>query len=177
MRAPRIQFENVSDVEGACVDHGVMEVVDQNGCTCAFFKTMMLPCAHIIAFLIFNEEDPFKPTLCAERWTRQHAQFMSGSAYKVPSASQFKFIQTPNAPRRRRHMESNEMFREAETETKKICEVLAEKTQAEYDEWLLQLKQFRKRLEDNDMPNLRIQLALPSNGNFYQFHLKTFSTD
>lgn len=50
-------------------------------------------------------------------------------------------------------MQPNEKFRLAQVETNKICGVLPEKRQTDYDSWLLKVKEFRGLVENDIVPN------------------------
>lgn len=151
MRSANVRFESISDIDGECIEHNVLITVDDNTCSCNFYNTMKLPCAHIIAFLKEIGEDPFKPTLCANRWKKENAQFISEFQYSAPSTSQSEVITTQST--RRRNMQPNEKFRAAQIETNKICEILAEKRQNEFDQWFLKLKELRECVENDTLPN------------------------
>lgn len=147
MRSANVQFENISEIDAECIEHNVVIQVDDSSCTCAFYNTMKLPCTHIIAFLKQCGEDPFKPTLCANRWKKEN--FVSRTQFV--STFQSALITTQST--RRRNMQPNEKFRAAQIETNKICEILAEKGQNEYDQWLLKLQELREYVESDIIPN------------------------
>lgn len=149
MKANRIQFSKICELTAECLENNkVIEITDEQ-CSCAFFNTMKLPCSHVIAFLLFHGESPFKPTLCANRWKRENADFASQFEYPIES-SQVQIVRTTTQQSARR-MNPNEKFRAAEKETKKICEILAEKSQIEFDQWMEKLKKFRISVEKNDL--------------------------
>lgn len=153
MRSRNVQFENISEIDAECIEHNVLIKVDEYKCSCTFFSTMKLPCAHLIAFLTECEcgADPFKETLCADRWKKANAQFVSEFVYSAPSTSQPTLISSQGV--RRRNMQPNEKFRLAQAETNKICEILSEKRQTDYDSWLLKVKEFRGLVENDIVPN------------------------
>lgn len=136
MKASRIQFTRISEMEAECVENNETVTVNDCGCTCVFFRTMKLPCAHFVLFLSMHNEDPFRPHVCADRWKRENAEFAANNR---------------SQRQRRRDMTSNEKFRAAEQVTKKICEIMAEKSQAEFDQWMQKMKFIRECVENNDL--------------------------
>lgn len=152
IKAERVEFARIAELEAECMEHNVRIAVSDDSCSCDFFNTMKLPCAHVIAFLVHHKEEPFKPTLCADRWKREKALFSKEFNYAtVPSSSQ-QMVQCTNQPQRSRRMTPNEKFRCAEKVTKKICEIMAEKSQEDFNRLMIHLKQFRSSVEKNEFP-------------------------
>lgn len=150
----RAQFSRLSDVEAECTQHNTQIIVTFDRCSCPFFTTTHLPCRHIIALLSIKEQPVFNPNLCANRWKREIAQYVSEFDYSVSNftTSQLQVIQAANR-QRPRSMTANEKFRLSEKETKKICEIFAEKNQQEFNELLQSLKQYRTCVESNQTPS------------------------
>ncbi|XP_055307121.1 uncharacterized protein LOC129571354 [Sitodiplosis mosellana] len=155
MKAKQIKFTRIRELEAECMENDVTIIVNDNECecTCTFFRTMKLPCAHIIAFFMHHDECPFKPSLCANRWKRSNVPFSSEFVYSASNSHQI--VTVPNETQRRRDMTPNEKFHYAEVETKKVCEILSEKSQADYDLCLLKLKELRVCVEKNQIPNIQ----------------------
>lgn len=153
MKSNEVQFTRVGLINADCVEDGVDITFSDEECTCKFFRTMNLPCAHIIAFLKYFEESPYKPSLCSQHWLRERAQFMSEFAFSTSKPSKADVV-TGDSEKRKRNLTPNEKFNKAAIETKKICEVLAEKPQKEFDEWLETLKIFRSSVEKNQRPKI-----------------------
>lgn len=78
------------------------------------------------------------------------------SEFVYSAANSHKIVSVPSETQRRRTMTQNEKFYSAEVETKKICEILTEKSQVDYDLWILKLKEFRVCVENNQMPNIQV---------------------
>lgn len=124
-RSDEIEFIRISEIDAQCIENNMIIDVTERNCSCRFFQTMHLPCAHIIKFLVSNGEDVFNETLCAYRWKKETAQFASEFEYvnpAVPSQSQLELVQVPTPPQPRRNLTPNEKFRSAEKMTKKNCE-------------------------------------------------------
>lgn len=153
MKMSQVNFTKIANNKANCVDQNTEIAVSDTNCNCPFFKTMRLPCAHIIALFVHRKVNPFKPDLCAQRWKRENAQYASEFSYSCDSISTIQLLQLGQTPARR-NMNCNEKFRIAETESKKICEIMAEKPQIEYDAWLQQLKNFRHDIEHKILPTI-----------------------
>lgn len=153
MKSTNVQFTRMGLLDADCVQDGVDIMVSEEECTCKFFRTMNLPCAHIIAFLNHYKESPYKPSLCSQHWLRERAQFMSEFAYSTSKPTKADVV-IEGIEKHKRNLTSNEKFNKAAVETKKICEVLAEKPQKEFDEWLGILKVFRSSVENNQQPKI-----------------------
>lgn len=152
IKSERVEFTRIDELEAECMENNVRITVSDDTCSCAFFNTMKLPCAHIIAFLVHHKEEAFKPTLCAERWKKDKSIFSKEFNYAaVPSSSQ-QMIPCTNRPQRSRNMTANEKFRCAEKVTKKICEIMSEKSQEDFNRLMVHLKQFQTSLENNQFP-------------------------
>lgn len=156
MKSTQVQFTRMGLLDADCVQDGVEITVSDEECTCKFFRTMNLPCAHIIAFIKHYNESPYKPSLCSQHWLRERAQFMSEFAYSVSKPTKADVV-TEDTQKRKRNLTPNEKFNKAAFETKKICEILAEKSQKEFDEWLETLKIFRNSVEKNQRPQIVLE--------------------
>lgn len=142
------------DAEAECIERNIRIKTTKAGCTCKFFCTMHLPCEHIMAFLALHDgEEMFRPDLCAARWKRETARYISAYDYtaSIPT-TQFQIQQSTEVPRPSRRLTVNEKFRAAEKETKKICEILSEMTQSQFDLHLKTLKDFRSCVEEYRLP-------------------------
>lgn len=51
--------------------------ITANDCTCAFFKTMGLPCTHILKFCFDHQHNWFDPNLCHRRWLKSKLRSLS----------------------------------------------------------------------------------------------------
>ncbi|XP_055306078.1 uncharacterized protein LOC129570476 [Sitodiplosis mosellana] len=153
MKSTQVQFSRIGLLDADCIQDGVDITVSEDECSCKFFRTMNLPCAHIIAFLNHYGESPYKPSLCSQHWLRERAQFLSEFAYATSKSTKADVV-TEDTAKRKRNLTPNEKFNKASIETKKICEVLAEKSQEEFDECLELLKVIRRAVENNQRPNI-----------------------
>lgn len=154
-KAHEIEFTKIIEVEAECVQNGVIQTVTDENCSCPFFRTMSLPCAHIIAFLNYHKEDAFKPSICANRWKRSQTELLSSFAYLTGNPSKVDLIEIQtNENGRRRKLTPNEKFNKAELEAKRICQIISEKSEEQYDEWLQKLKDFRSCAETNKLPDI-----------------------
>lgn len=153
MKFGQIKFTRIRELEAECIENDVTITVTDDKCECTFFRTMKLPCAHLIAFFMHHDECPFKPFLCADRWKRSNVPFSGEFAYSAKNSHHI--VSVPSETQGRRNKTPNEKFHYAEVETKKICEILAEKSQVDYDRWLLILKEFRVFVENNQLPNIQ----------------------
>lgn len=151
-----VVFNQLTDITGGCLQRNIQIDTSFRDCTCRFYKTMNLPCRHIIALLRVKGQPLFNPELCADRWTRQKAQFISELEYaapsSIPTASQLQIVQSLNTAPRTRRLTPNEKFRAAEMETKKFCELLAERPQHEFNALVQSLKKFRECVEIGKTP-------------------------
>lgn len=154
IKSHEVQFTNISEEAAECIQYNTHIDVTFLNCSCRFYKTMNLPCSHIIALRLNKEKPVFDPELCGFRWTKENAKFISEYDYAVPncSSSQLQIIQATNQNQPTRKMTPNDKFRAAEKETKKICEIYAEKSQDEYDLLMKCLKVFRTCVENNQIP-------------------------
>lgn len=155
MKSPEIRFTQIREADAECFENNLRIEVHSKKCSCSFFKTMYLPCAHIIALLALREEPILDPELCANRWKRAIAQYINEYDYivsnDIPTASQLEMV-TAAGSQPRRNMTANDKFRAAERETKKICEIYAEKSQEEFNVWMKKLKEFRVCVEIDQIP-------------------------
>lgn len=152
MKASQVQFSKISELNAECIENNTNIEVSDEACTCPFFKTMELPCSHIIAFIRHHNDDPFKPSMIPDRWKRERAQFVSDFLYSADIA-EVQIVNTQQSgASRRRNMTSRQKFRQAESHSKKICEIMSEKTQSDYDVWLQRLKEFRHCIENDEIP-------------------------
>lgn len=153
-----IEFTQITNAAGKCFEHNLLVETSFVDCTCRFYTTMKLPCRHIIALLRNKKLPLYVPTICADRWQRQKAQFSSEREYatpsNIPTSSQLQVVCSSNTPRRK--MTPNEKFRSADIETKKICELLAERPQSQFNELMKTLKEFRQCLEIGKIPGKEI---------------------
>lgn len=149
-----IEFNQLTDVHAECIENNTVVNVTEQDCSCPFFQTMCLPCAHIIKFFLLNEREVYDETLCADRWMKTKSQFASEFDYVIPiipTQAQAHIVTVPSQ-QIRRNLTPNEKFRAAEKETKKICEIFAEKNQSRFEELLTSLRDFRKCVENNITP-------------------------
>lgn len=149
-------FSDISDNEAEVIENGTVIKTTEETCSCSFFTTNRLPCAHLFAFWIHTEKDTFRLGVCDERWFICNNKFASDYSYIMsdnePSTSQLQ-IQTQttrSAPPRR--LGPIEKFRKADNECKRICEILAEKSQSEFDEYMQCVVQFRGCVESGLIP-------------------------
>lgn len=150
MKAEQVQFMNIAELNAECVENNLVINVSDEKCSCVFFNTVKLPCAHLIAFWNYHEENAYKPSVCDKRWRRAISQFITDS--DPPGSSQVELVQQENRPRLQRNLTPNEKFRRAEIETKKICELMSEKSHEDFRLYFAMLKQFRINVERDILP-------------------------
>lgn len=119
-----------------------VRVVSANAgtCGCRFFKTMSLPCRHIIFFLQKKEMAQYAPNLCHKRWLKSHLPAdLVGENIQVVAAK--------TAP----IMSQNEKFRKAHIITEKIAEMLSEKPMALFETFMDVMLQCQEAIADDQV--------------------------
>lgn len=151
-----IEFSRITEVDADCFERNVRITVTHQNCSCTFFSSMQLPCAHIIAFLLLNRENEvFNPDLCSDRWKRATAQYMCEFNYvmpDVPTSSQLELVSVSSQNQQPRRLNEAQKYKAAEKETKQICNLLSEKTQPTFERLMKSLTEFRKCIELNITP-------------------------
>lgn len=106
-----------------------------------------------IAFLEHHNESAFKPDICADRWKRENAQFVSEFNFTTSLPSQVQVVQpnTENLPMYRRNLSTSEKYRITERETKKMCEFMTEKSQNDFNYYLGKIKELKVAIEKNTL--------------------------
>ena len=101
--------------------------VSAASCQCYFWKSMNLPCKHILQYRSKKGEDMFCEDLVHQRWKRAYyKQCHRVFVQETPTnASTFSISQQPS-PRRSQHWSFNRKFRQASVVTSQLAGVLAE---------------------------------------------------
>lgn len=148
-------FSDFSSDGAECMEDGSLIETRSNSCSCSFFSAGLLPCKHMFAFWIRNKECTFQPDICDGRWFNQNNKFLSEYTYatndNVASTSQV-VVQTVSGNDNQRKLNRVEKYKKAEQELKRICEIMSEKRQPQFQKYLDGLKQFRQLLEEGELP-------------------------
>lgn len=156
IKSENIRFSLISDTEAECLENSLIIKTSDEHCTCAFFTSNDLPCAHILAFLVHNKKGVYQPALCNKRWLIENNKFMSELSYTlssetthaVPSTSQA--VQNPTA--QIIQMTPIQKYQTADKVLKQIGETIAKKPQKEFEEWMKSIKRFHDFLENDQLP-------------------------
>lgn len=153
LKSPNIVFSIINDVEAESLEYSSIIKTTNDSCTCAFFKSMDLPCAHMFAFLEANDINVYQPALCNKRFLVENNRFSSDFEYVLnaeqPSTSQMQLVRTQDAPKRLTQVQK---FQKATNQLNAIAELLARKPQAEFEDHMKLVEQFRKIIESDQLP-------------------------
>lgn len=139
----KTQIDRIADVQFSIVEedrafvfganHTFTEVSAQQ-CTCEFFKTMRLPCKHILAFLAKKEENQFQPAVCNQRWYKSTLSKCSLSELNTDTSTEVIVIsQNPRA------LSKNEKYRKVSAVLSSITDNVIDLPQPLFDTYLLEL--------------------------------------
>lgn len=153
LKSRNVVFSMVNDIEAETIQHSSIIKTTKNICSCAFFTSMGLPCAHIFAFLEKVNEQIFQPDLILERYFLEKNLFAGDFEYTLnaeqPSTSQVHLLRTSNPSAKMTHVRK---FQIASKELNKIGELLASKPQSEFEQLLKTVEDFRKVIERGQLP-------------------------
>lgn len=136
--------------EMASVTHLTMA----NSCTCAFYKSMSLPCRHIFFFLEKKELDSYVPDVCNRRWLK--SRLPAELVGIVPSAI----------------LSQNQKYRQVNALTAKITELVAEKSSGLYGTYMEALKKCHDAIQNDQVFHVDLMNgAANEEGKFNKIHL------
>lgn len=104
-------------------------------CGCRFFKSMALPCRHIIYFLQNKAMDPFAVNLCHNRWLKKHLPADLVGDIQMATGSTV--------------LSQMEKYRKVHEVTQKIAEMISEKPSAVFSTFFNALKQCEEAISEN----------------------------
>lgn len=110
-------------------------IANATDCSCRFFKSMVLPCRHIIYFRKKKNVDDFAANLCAKRWLKAN----------LPA----ELIGETQAAAAPRVLSQLEKYRKVHEVTQRIAEMVSEKPTALFETFLNALKECEGAIADD----------------------------
>lgn len=110
---------------------------NEKTCDCRFFKSMTLPCRHIIYFLRKNGMDPFAANLCHNRWLKKNLPADLVGDIQIAARSPV--------------LSQMEKYRKVHEVTEKIAEMVSEKSSALFTTFLIALKQCEEAIANDNV--------------------------
>lgn len=144
----KTQIDRIADVQFSIVedDRGIIFAANQTfievsarQCTCEFFKTMRLPCKHILAFMANKGENQFEPALCHPRWYKSTLSKCALSEFNTDTSTEVIAM-----PTNTRALRKNEKYRKVSAILNSITDNVIDLPQPLFDTYLLE---FEKCLE------------------------------
>lgn len=134
-RIDAVQFSIVEDDRAFIfMDNQIFIEVTERNCTCEFFKTMRLPCKHIMALRSHNGHNQFEPALCHPRWHKSTISKFAVSEVNAGTIGQI--IPIPINPRA---LTKNEKYRKVSAVLNSITDNVIDLPQALFETYLLEL--------------------------------------
>lgn len=140
----RFEFTDLRNEIGIYQSETGNVMTEPTTCNCAFFKTMGLPCKHMIKLRQILGLEVFDISLCLRRWHRQHT--LQASVIERNYALQYDTVR--NEPEMR-VMTQNEKFCKANQLFSSISDILACKNQSVFDTYIGALENMRDMIAQN----------------------------
>ena len=145
--------------------------VTAEDCQCSFWKTMQLPCRHILAFRTQHSSSLYSSSLCAVWWTQMYYK----SSHKVFDCSVDADtplecnISTLDKPSTRNVLSQHEKYRKAYQVSQKLASLASESAMREYQQRLKTLEDVVHIWETGGRCN--VQECDEGNGNCYNYSI------
>lgn len=157
IKSENIRFSSICDIEAECLENSLIIKTSDKHCTCAFFTSNDLPCAHIFAFLDVNNKEAFQPALCNKRWLIENNKFVCELPYMFSETAGTHAVQSTsqaggNTSAQLIQMTPIQKYQAADKVLKQIGESIAKKPQDEFEEWMKSITRFRDFLENDQLP-------------------------
>lgn len=100
------------DWESLCETIQGQVAVNMNSCTCSFYKSMLLPCRHILTFREMKGDDIFSNDLIGIRWKLSYVKSSNRLFEEESKASPSPVCSIVRTHKRVRNMSQSSKFRE-----------------------------------------------------------------
>lgn len=108
-----VDIDNRMAVCGAIASQRIL--TREINCDCEFFRTMGLPCRHIIAFRAHNGLDPFDESICLDRWRKEKMSAIGKLEYVLDDQPNVEVVEIPSTQpqtNKRTRKTHNQKYRE-----------------------------------------------------------------
>lgn len=148
-----VHIDNVMSVYGDLASQRIL--TREINCDCEFFRTMSLPCKHIIAFRAHNGLDLFDEAICLNRWRKDKITAIGQLEYVLDDEPNVEIVEMPSTqaePLKRARTTHNQKYRKTKSLCDDICTFMAElpevQFQNEYKSLLTLHAQLKRRCNE-----------------------------
>lgn len=181
-KSSTVQFSHINNDEAECIENSAIIRTTENSCNCCYFLSKDLPCTHLFAFWVLNEKNTFRPTLCNKRWLLENNKFSGGYNYIVnePTTSQVE-VEVRVREREPQRMSQIAKYRKADAKLKKICQIVSEKSQNKFDQYMETIDKLLEFVQNDQVPGRKtwpfsdgkMNYFIETFFSFQQFQLET----